>query len=111
MHLVVTQEQRHYQLRLRGKKPIPMVAPHVKEAVVRPQDIQRFKEKVYKLIARPVHEVCNEIEERVSKYLKKESIFQVEESETYRDKEDNPPILPEGKPKKQRRKRSPEADV
>jgi len=64
-----TQDDRHYQLKVGNRKPIPMVAPFIEDVLVRDKDVAALKEKVYNKIARLADDVRREVEGRVSLYL------------------------------------------
>lgn len=66
-----TQDDRHYQLKMGNKKPLPMVSPFIEDVSVRDKDIAALKDKVYNKIARLVDDVRREVEGRASHYLEK----------------------------------------
>lgn len=66
---IKTQQDRHAQLKIRQRGPIPIVTPFVKEAKVREKDIRTLKEMVYQRYALKAEEVDKQIEQRRRKFL------------------------------------------
>jgi len=66
---IKTQPDRHAQLKIGQRPPIPIVTPFVKPLRVREKDIRTLKERVYQRYALPAEEVDRQIEERRKKFL------------------------------------------
>ena len=66
---IKTQPDRHAQLKIKQRPPIPIVTPFVKPVKVREKDVRALKEKVYRRCALPAEEVDKQIEQRRKKFL------------------------------------------
>ena len=64
-----TQNDRHYQLKLKHLPAIPMVSPTVQDVEVYSPKLDTYKQKIYALNSRPIDEVRKEVDQRVANYL------------------------------------------
>ena len=64
-----TQNDRHYQLKIKHLPAIPMVSPTVQDVEVYPPKLDRYKQNIYALNSRPIDEVRKEVDQRVANYL------------------------------------------
>jgi hypothetical protein len=65
---VKNQSDRHAQWKFKEKKPIPIITPFVKTAVVTEREKKEFREKIYNNY-KSTETIAREIDERVPKYL------------------------------------------
>jgi hypothetical protein len=66
---IKNQPNRHAQVKIGQRAPIPIITKYVKSATVRARDVQKLKEEVYGQYALPAYEVDRMIEERRRKFL------------------------------------------
>ena len=87
---IKTQPDRHAQLKIKQRPPIPIVTPFVKPVKVREKDIRTLKERVYRRYALKAEEVDRQIEQRREKFLKKAKALGL-----IKEKKETPELTPE----------------